>query len=244
MKKEKMQQNLKNCSLRDNEDLPVIKFLDTLDKNKSYSLLEVGSGLCRFVNKIKLLYPNIEITCYEINKDLANKAQEYGFNTINDNFLNNTIEENKYDIVHCSHVIEHFKYPEITFVIDELLRITKTGGSCIIRSPLMWKDFFNDIDHVRIYPPDAIIAYLRNEQQQKKGKNEVCIMNIWYRTLPKQYLLIDKSFLIYGIPFIRTFLNRYIIPKINHKFVKLWNKYRYPASKPNGYVMIVKKESE
>lgn len=241
MRKTKIINNLKNFEMRDNEDLPILDFLNTLDKNKSYTFLEVGSGLCRFVDKIKDIYPNLDIVCFEINPDLAEIAISKGYNVINGDILKNTLNSNQYDIVHCSHVIEHFKYPDIIFVIDELLRITKLDAYCIIRTPLMSYSFYFDIDHVRPYPPEAIINYLNNVQQQKKGKNKIEIEKIWYRTEAKQYCKLDKNSFFFILPF-RSFINKRI-DWINIKFIESWNKYRFPATKPNGYVMITKKIS-
>ena len=106
-------------------------------------------------------------------------------------------------IVHCSHLIEHFKYPEVAQVIDELLRVTKIGGICIIRSPLMWEYFYCDLDHVRPYPPEAIISYFNNDQQQRKGQSKIQVLNIWYRKMPKQYKVINRSSLWYGLKLLR-----------------------------------------
>ena len=241
MRKEKKKRNLINFELRDNEDLPILDFLNTLDKNKPYTFLEVGSGLCRFVDKIRVIYPNLEIVCFEINPDLSQLAYSKGYSIINEDILKNSLESNHYDIVHCSHVIEHFKYPEIIFVIDELLRVTKLGAYCIIRTPLMSYSFYFDIDHVRPYPPEAIINYLNNDQQQRKGKNKVEIEKIWYRTEAKQFYHLYKSSFFFVLPF-KYFFNKRI-DWINSKFIESWNKYRFPATKPNGYVMVVKKVS-
>lgn len=239
MNKQTIAKNIKYCSFRNNEDIPVLDFFDTLDTEKNYRLLEVGSGMCRFVDKINILYPNIKITCVEINSDLADLAKEKGYQVFNENFLKNSLNAEDFDIVHCSHVIEHFKYPEIIHFLDELLRVTKINSYCIIRSPLMWEGFFSDIDHVRPYPPAAITNYLNNEQQQKKGKNTIKIERLWYRTSAKQYNHIDKTSLLYALPF-RRFINKRI-DGINRRFVALWEKYRFPTSAANGYVMIMKR---
>ena len=50
---------------------------------------------------------------------------------------------------------------------------------------------------------------------------------------------ITKEKLIYGIPFVRGPLN-FIIGHINSQYQIWWNKYRWPASKPTGYVAIIK----
>ena len=240
MNKNKIKKNLLNADFKDNEDQPVIEFLNSFDNTNSYSFLEIGSGLCRFIDKITETYPNLDITCIEVNHNLAEVARAKGYKTLNENILKNSIGAESFDIIHCSHVIEHFKYPEVSNVIDEILRIVKTNGCCIIRSPLMSDFFYNDLDHVRPYPPEAISNYLTNEQQQKKGTHKIQIKNIWYRTSPKNIKTIDRSSLFFGLWFARKFLNKRIL-WFNNKLELYWKKYRFPCSKPNGYVMIFKK---
>lgn len=233
--------NLKNRAAADNQDLPVVEFLETLDKSKDIYLLEIGSGLCRFVTKIRALYPNIHITCLEINPKLAKIAQENGFEVINENFLKNNIKAESYDIIHCSHVIEHFPYPEVTRVLDEFFRIVRKNGTVIIRSPLLWSGFYGDIDHIKPYTPAAIIRYFNEEQQQKQSEHKISVLNIWYRTSPKEIPLINSSSIFALIPPIKMVINN--IRSLKNKFyVYLWNRFRCPATAPNGYVLILKKE--
>ncbi len=243
MNKERVQKNIATCESRDNEDSSIIELLEKLDLQKHYTLLEVGSGLCRFVKKIHRLFPNISITCVEINEDLAQIARDEGCSVFQTNFLENNIESNSFDIVHCSHMIEHFGYPEVRHVVDELLRVTKMEGFLIIRTPLMWEHFYDDLDHVRPYPPESILNYLYNPQQQIVGNNKVEVVRIWYRTRPKECNPIDRSNWIYCITPIRLFYNKHILHRRNKRLEKQWNKYRWPATAPNGYVMIVKKKA-
>lgn len=242
MNKERIKRNIETKDPADNEDRPIMDLFGDLDADKNYRLLEVGSGLCRFVKKIQGLFPNITVSCVEINSELAEIAEQEGCTVYNTNFLDNEIESNGFDIVHCSHVIEHFGYPQIATVLDELLRVTKVGGYLIIRTPLLWEHFYDDLDHIRPYPPESVLNYLSNPQQQKVGRNEVDVVRIWYRTRPVVYHPIDRSDLLYCITPLRVFYNKYILPRRNRRMEKLWNKYRWPATKPNGYVMILKKK--
>lgn len=238
--RQRINRNLKNSELRDNEDLPIIDFLETLDKSKEYKLLEIGSGLCRFVDKIAPLYPNIRITCSEINPKLVALAQNKGFSVIQGNFLENKIESESYDIIHCSHVIEHFHYPAITNVLDDFVRIVKTTGTIIIRSPLMWKGFYSDIDHIRPYLPESIINYFTYEQQQKQSSYSIDIKRIWYRTMAKQLKMIDATSIWLLCPPIKCVIN-FVRAKINALYQWLWDRVRCPATEPNGYVIIFSK---
>ncbi|MBP5502195.1 MAG: methyltransferase domain-containing protein [Bacteroidales bacterium] len=238
MNKEIKKRNLANASLRDNEDLPVLNFINNIYHGQRITLLEVGSGECRFVKKLKSLYKNIEITCIEINKDLAKIAEQLGCNVINANILDVKIEK-KYDIVHCSHVIEHFYYPDVTKVLDLLISVVNEQGRLIIRSPLMWDMFYQDIDHIRPYPIESILNYFNCKQQQKQGKARITVDSIWYRTFPKKI----GSNTIYNSTTRTTIFTKFyylVIRIMNRCYQYLWNRYRWPATKPNGYVAIIK----
>ena len=238
MKKETKIRNIENSSLRDNEDMPVIDYIESINNGQKITMLEVGSGECRFVKKIQKLYPNIEITCIEINPDLAEIAVGLGCTVINKNILDVQLDD-RYDIVHCSHVIEHFGYPEITNVLDFLTSSVKSDGRLIIRSPLLWDFFYNDIDHIRMYPPESISNYFNYKQQQKQGSANIEVEKIWHRTSPKQLELVSTWHFAYGLFFCRGMIN-WFIKKINCIYRSLWARYRWPSTRPNGYVMIVK----
>lgn len=240
--RQRISRNLKNNTFRDNEDIPVIEFLESLNKNKEYKLLEVGSGLCRFIDKIRPLYPNIKITCCEINPKMIALAQSKRFPVIEGNFLENKIESESYDIIHCSHVIEHFQYPAITNVLDEFMRIIKTNGTIIIRSPLMWNGFYYDIDHIRPYMPESIRNYFEYEQQQKQSSFKIDIKRIWYRTMAKQLNLVEATSIWLLCPPIKWIIN-FIRKRINLIYQWLWDRFRCPATEPNGYVMIFSKKA-
>lgn len=240
--REKYLDNIKCCDSNDDEDRPVINFYNLLSKDKKYKYIEIGSGLCRFPIKIKRLFQNFEITCYEINSESAKIAQSNGFNAIIGNILDNNLLDESFDIVHCSHIIEHFHYPDVIRFIDEMFRITKKNGYLIIRTPLMWEHFYDDIDHIRPYPPESIINYLYNPQQQVVGKNKISVESIWYRTSPKQYSYKDNNSFFASNKLFKEIYNRWI-HFINNRMLHMWNKYRWPATKPNGYVMILQKRS-
>lgn len=238
MNRDIIKRNLENSSPRDNEDLPVLDYINEINHGQNLSMLEVGSGECRFVKKIAKLYPNIKITCIEINPSLAKIAVDCGFEVLNEDILNVNVTR-EYDIVHCSHVIEHFGYPQITQLLDFLVNSTKLNMCFVVRSPLMHKDFYIDIDHVRPYPPEAIQNYFWLKQQQKQSSANISVKKIWYRTTPKIRGGLQIGDSLHALRHFRGMFNR-IIKFIDNINIKLWNRFRTPSSKPNGYVMIIK----
>lgn len=238
MNKRIIKRNLENSSPRDNEDLPVLDYINEINHGQDLSMLEVGSGECRFVKKIAKLYPNIKITCIEINPALAQIAIDCGFEVINEDILSVNVTR-EYDIVHCAHVIEHFGYPQVTQLLDFLVNSTKLNMCFVVRSPLMHKDFYIDIDHVRPYPPEAIQNYFCLKQQQKQSAANISVRKIWYRTTPKIRGKLQTWNNLYVLKHFRGIFNG-VIKLVDNFNVKLWNRFRMPSSKPNGYVMVIK----
>jgi SAM-dependent methyltransferase len=208
------------------EDDVVIDFIDSVRPNESaINFLEVGSGLCRFILNVRERYAKINVKCLELNKDLVELGRGYNLDVIEGNVVKMDFADDKFDIIHCSHVIEHLDYTAVTKSLDELLRILKPGGYLIIRSPLHYPGFYFDIDHIRPYPPESILNYFNNAQQQKVGSFSISEIKRWYR---KEAVVLFNT-------------NSIIAKTINFLFKTSWLIVNFPKSKVNGYIMILKK---
>lgn len=215
-----------NQATVDSENGPVIKFLNSLSSDNKLSYLEVGSGLGNFVDIVGKMN-KFNVTCLEINPELAKITESLGYKTVNVNILNNDFKDEEFDIVHCSHVIEHLSYPFVVKALDELIRVTKKGGYIILRSPLMSPDFFTSINHIRPYPPKAIFDFYSNPQQQVTGKFKIKKVKEIFR---KEAILVCR----YSDSRLALSLN--LIMKI------FWLYFRFPFAKPNGYTLILKRQ--
>ena len=202
------------------EDAPVLNFLKSLDKGKNYKYLEVGAGTGRFPLLAKSSFKNLEIECLEINQKLSGKLVGNGLKTTSGSVLNMPFQNDGFDIVHCSHLIEHFGYPDITKVLDELFRVVKAGGYVIIRTPLMHPNFYADIDHIRPYPLRTLIQYTNTEEQQRSPNFKAKLLSFWNR---------------HWAPEFRN------LRRVNKILQILWMYANWPKSKANGYVAIFKK---
>jgi len=211
--------------VRTSEDKYILQFLNRYGEDSLIDFLEVGSGMGRFASIISPK-KNYRLICIEINKDNAKQLAEEGIKVKAESILDNTIEDNKFDIVHCSHVIEHFGYSEVTVLLDELCRVAKDGGIIIIRTPLPSPKFYFDIDHVRPYPAQAILSYYRNSQQQKVGRYDIGFVGMKLRR--QAYVPFPYSLSPAGVFF-------------NRLCMFLWTKCRFPFSSPNGYTLIFRK---
>src|SRR3990167_5367234 len=93
----------------ENEDKLIMDFISQKLKYGSKSWLEVASGDGRFIKKISNLFPATDITGIDINPILASSVKKKGFNVVCGDILNKHFTD-KFDIVHASHIIEHFQY--------------------------------------------------------------------------------------------------------------------------------------
>lgn len=88
----------------------------------------------------------------------------------------NSIKDNEFDIVICSHVLEHVRDPQIA--LKEIFRVMKRGGVAIIMVPLFLDvkellenpahntnnlrlRYYGQDDHVRLYSKNAFLQQLR-----------------------------------------------------------------------------------
>lgn len=207
------------------EDDVVFDFLNSLNIENKINYLEIGSGFCRFPLLVKNKYKNIDIKCLEKNNDLVSLGIKNNLDVVCGSVDKMNFADQKFDIVHCSHVIEHLDYKSVTNSLDEMLRILKPNGYLIIRSPLMYSGFYFDIDHIRPYPPESVSNYFGNNQQQKVSDYNVLEIIRWYR---------KEAPLLYN--------SSSNIAKIINFLLKLsWLATGFPILKPNGYVLILKK---
>lgn len=197
-------------------------------KNNSPLIMDVGSGLCDAAEFFREFYPIGVITCVDINDDLVNLASEKGFVASKANITKIPYPNDTFDIVHCSHVLEHLGYPDVILALDELFRVTRKNGVVIIRTPLLINHrFYNDIDHVRPYPPNAVLNYFCYQKQQKISNYDVIEIYRWYTRI---YCEIDY----YKYPGL-------FFKYLNYVFKMAWIIFGFPSAKPNNYGIVLRK---
>ncbi len=132
------------------------------DKNYDYfkncsKILDVGCGLGRFL----AFFPEKSIGL-DISDDSIRECKAEGFQVVKAEATNLPFEDETFDGIRCSHIIEHFLPQEAYQVLEETARVLKPGGIIIIQSPLWSSQFYDEITHIRPYPPNAILSvYLR-----------------------------------------------------------------------------------
>lgn len=107
--------------------------LQFISAQKGAVLLDVGCGDGSLINLITtpckhgIIHHGVDIAePYPIPNDLNFKKFDFDGNSL-------PYETEMFDLVYCSHVIEHLTNP--LFLFSELCRVTKTNGTIILKAP-------------------------------------------------------------------------------------------------------------
>ena len=125
--------------------------------------------------------------------------------------------------IHCSHILEHFLPLDVHKILSEMDRILRPGGILVIRTPLLWNGFYNDLTHVRPYNPEAIIHYLTPSRERT------------LEHISENYRVILLKFRYKPIQMRNKYLN----------FIfNVLNRWGFPWLKKTGYMMVMGKEEK
>lgn len=181
-------------------------------------IADIGCGEGRFMR----LNPS-KIVGVDYNDLSLSVCIDKGYEVKKSDIRNLPFKNHSMDGIHCSHVIEHFNPDDVHKILSEMDRVLKMPGILIIRSPLLWGGFYNDLTHIKPYNPYVIIKYMTYTKQRTKK-----LISTDYRVI---YQRIRYAPLISGIYIIDHFLN----------FLNRWG---FPWFKKNGYIIVLSKGSK
>ena len=122
-------------------------------------VLDVGAGNASFARFCE----REDFYLFEANPESATFLRER-FKNVKEGALPVLPFPDKYfDLIHMSHVIEHLQPQEVYDSLKEMDRCCKPGGAIVISAPLLWDGFYDDLSHVKPYPPTVLKKYLCNE---------------------------------------------------------------------------------
>ncbi len=148
-------------------------------------------------------------------KSVALLKSEFS-NVFHSNLPKLPFEDDFFDIIHCSHVIEHLT-PDILYAtLIEMNRCLTKNGKLIISAPLMWEGFYNDLSHIKPYNPKILIYYLINSN--KNSTRESISENYKLKELIYRYRVKDIDWIYYKNPIYR-FIQR-VLSRFSRKYEK------------------------
>ncbi len=104
-----------------------------------------------------------------------------------------------FDVVHCSHLVEHLVPQDFYDLLCEVDRVTKPGGVFVVSAPLLWQGFYDDLSHVRPYPPSVFCKYMcrksgRNTTRRAiNGNYSIELLQYRYARKPPSYFDVSTS---------------------------------------------------
>jgi len=141
--------------------------------------------------------------------------------------------DNYFDVIHCSHVIEHLSSDDLFILLKNADKCLRPGGYLIISAPLMWSQFWDDLSHVRPYSPKIFEKYLCKESNanptREKISNNYTIVELQFRYNLKP---VGNE-----IVFTRSNLMNFIF----QIFMKLLNRVGFRQIDKTGYTIVLKK---
>ena len=118
-------------------------------------ILDVGCGTGEFIK----LAPQ-KIIGLDTNRQTLSICRRQGLKVKFGSAIKIPYPSASFDGLHCSHVIEHLSPPQVYKFLRESARVLKLQGILVISSPLLWSGFYDNLTHIKPYPPRAITRYL------------------------------------------------------------------------------------
>ena len=124
--------------------------------NESHQVLDIGCGKGEFLKKCP-------VRCVGVDGSPQNVALCNGLGLETYQALLPSrlpFEDEAFDGIYCSHLVEHFLPGEAREILNEADRLLMPGGILLVRSPLFRKGFFDDPTHVRPYHLQSVLHML------------------------------------------------------------------------------------
>ncbi len=132
-------------------------------------VLDVGSGGGEFSEFCK----RNDFYHFDSNKDTIDALSKKYKNVYQGELPNLPFPDEFFNVIHCSHVVEHLQ-PEILFsTLKEFDRCLAGNGNLVISAPLMWNGFYDDLSHVKPYSPIVFKKYLCGSNNSSATRQQV-----------------------------------------------------------------------
>jgi ubiquinone/menaquinone biosynthesis C-methylase UbiE len=199
------------------EDKKAYKYLQSCE-----NILDIGCGIGRFIEQDPEKTVGIDS-----NKETVNFCKNRGFKVFLAQATKLPFNDDSFEGIHCSHIIEHLPPNEAYNLLVEIDRVLKKKGIVCIRTPVMNKRFYDDFTHIKPYNPEAILHYLSGGKILQKTKEDIKgkyqVIKLMYNR--DQFFLDSRRFPLVTLKIIFSILSRF---GINNP-------------RRTGYLMVLKK---
>jgi len=145
------------------------------------------------------------VTGVEKNQAIVDVARENGLNVVAVDEFDLDRNQEAYDVLLMSHIIEHFQYQDLVAFMESYLDCLKPGGLLLIATPLMNSSFYDDFDHVKPYTHISILSVFGGKQSQVQFHSRIKLelVDLVYVRLAyqlKHYRALSMRTRLYRIP--------------------------------------------
>ncbi len=146
---------------------------------KGLNILDIGSGLCKYYPENVVDSKNKYFAC-DLSDELKELIERRGIKFFQGDMVKDKLKfkENSFDIIICSHVIEHLEEP--SNILNEIEKLLKKTGILFLKTPdikvVRW-NFFNDFTHKKPYTRHSLIEQIETDSM----RIEKCISSTLYK---------------------------------------------------------------
>lgn len=160
--------------------IPFYKIVESYIKPNS-KVLDIGAGSCSFSEHFK----RKDFYQLDSNPKTLEKLKGIYPNYYLSKLPNIPFESNSFDLIHCSHVLEHLEPEDFYQTLIEIDRCLKSNGYLVVSLPLLSDFFYDDLSHVKPYNPAIFIKYLspykNNNLTREKISSQYDVKKLTYR---------------------------------------------------------------
>ncbi|WP_010231971.1 methyltransferase domain-containing protein [Gillisia marina] len=143
-------------------------------------------------------------------------------------------QDNYFNLIHMSHVIEHLTPQVVYETLKEMDRCCINGGVIVISAPLLWEGFYDDLSHVKPYNPKIFFKYMCGIDMGNLSRDAISdkysVEQISYRLREKKYFYGIKS-------------SKNIILKMTYNIYDFLRKSGMKKTFKSGYTIVLRKAS-
>ncbi|MGL1933273.1 MAG: class I SAM-dependent methyltransferase [Desulfotalea sp.] len=167
--------------------------------DRDANILEVGSGKG---GKTNFLHSQgfKNILSVEKNTHHVKEGKQRGINIVSVDEFNQKYENQRFDFLVLSHIIEHFQFEDVVKFIDGYLKFVKPDGLILIATPMAHPHFWTDLDHQKPYYPQGIKNFYNGKSEQvsfvspyKMGLKDIRFRKSPFKIKNNRNLLLKKN---------------------------------------------------
>lgn len=142
-------------------------------------------------------------------------------------------EHDFFDVIHCSHVIEHLKAQQLYDTLVNINKVLKVGGYLVVSAPLLWAGFYDDLSHIRPYSPFIFEKYLTGKYPNSLTRK---LISSYYSIEQLEYRYMESSKEIFLLNRNNNFLT-----KVIHNIIYRLKKFGFENLTKTGYTIVLRK---